>query len=146
MRSSIGPCGLDSQRFLASEISSPQTERARKTTSRAANRIGSKRMRTLAACKAQEGRLHFSLDAAPEREHLEQLAHLGRGEQLLRLGGDRRVMQRVLQVGFSENIGDAAVHEELRLGRVAENLQAAVARGARERAEVDVGGDVLPAG
>ena len=52
-------------------------------------------------------------------------------------------MQGVLDVRLREHVGDAAVHQELRLRRVAEHLEAARARGARKRAEIDMRGDVL---
>ena len=85
------------------------------------------------------------MHAAPDGEHLEELAHLGGRQQLLRLGGDRRVVQGILDVRLGQDVGDAAVHQELRLRGIAEHLEAGLARRLGEGAEVDVRGDVLPA-
>ena len=62
---------------------------------------------------------------------------------LLRFGGDRRVVQRVVGVRLREHLGDAAVDQELRLGGIAEHVEAGLARRVSQRAEIHVRGDVL---
>src|SRR3954452_19722313 len=146
MRSSSGPCGLDSQRFLACAASSAITRPCRKIPDASSiQRIGElslKRVRTITADEAAQGAFH----AAAYREHLEELAHLGGRKELLRFGGDRRVVQRMLGVRLAEHVGDAAVHEKLRLRGVAEDFEPRVHGGVCERSEIDVRGDVLVAG
>src|SRR2546425_544358 len=137
MRSSSGPCGLSAQRLFASAISSAAAGEARATRN-----TSSKRIRAIAAPKAQQG----PVSSAPDREYFEKLAHLRRGKQLVRLGGERRVMQGALDICFAEHFRDAAIHEELRLRGVTEDLEPGVARGVGEGAEVDMGGHVLLAG
>src|SRR5258706_2981593 len=144
-RSSIGPCGLSIQRFFASEISSARTERkiaAEKQKKTAlAKSIRLKRMRTIVMREAEERLFH----AAPHGEDLEQLAHLGGREQLVRLRGERRVVQRIFDVGLAEHVGDAAIDEELRLRSVAEHVEPGRARRFGERRKVDVRREVLGA-
>src|SRR6476659_7834550 len=96
-------------------------------------------MRTIAARKSQKRRL----DATAYGEDLEKLAHLGGRKQLLRFRGERRVMQRVLDVRLAEHVRDAAVHQELRLRGIAEHFEPGVHRSAGKRREIDVRGDVL---
>src|SRR5216117_3057707 len=137
MRSSSGPCGLSAQRLFASAISSAAAGEAMATRN-----TSSKRIRAIAAPKAQQGPVY----SAPDREYFEKLAHLRRGKQLVRLGGERRVMQGALDIRFAEHFRDAAIDEELRLRGVTEDLEPGVARGVGEGAEVDMGGHVLLAG
>src|SRR5688572_16365812 len=108
--------------------------RARQETSACLERIGS-----VAAREAQERACY----AAPHGEYLKELAHLGGREQELGLGRKRGVVQRVLQVRLGEDVGDAAVDEELRLPRIPEHLEPRVACGTRQGAEIHVRGDVL---
>src|SRR5262245_4585582 len=100
MRSSSGPWGLSSQRFFASEISSA----CAKNTSNSAL----KSMGAITPSKAEQR----CGDAFADRQHLEQLAHFRRRKKLLRLRRDRRVDQRILDVGLAEHVGNAAVHQE----------------------------------
>src|SRR2546428_9719560 len=137
MRSSSGPCGLSAQRLFASAISSAAAGEARATRN-----TSSKRIRAIAAPKAQQGPVY----SAPDREYFEKLAHLRRGKQLVRLGGERRVMQGALDIRFAEHFRDAAIDEELRLRGVTEDLEPGVARGVGEGAEVDMRGHVVLAG
>src|SRR5439155_2947009 len=137
MRSSSGPCGLSAQRLFASAISSAAAGEARATRN-----TSSKRIRAIATRKAQQGPVH----SAPDRQYLEKLAHLRRGKQLVRLGGERRVMQGALDISFAEHFRDAAIDEELRLRGVTEDLKPCGARGVGEGAEVDMGAHVLLAG
>src|SRR5205807_6873878 len=117
MRSSSGPCGLSAQRLCAAAISSAAAGKARPTRNKS-----SKRVRAIATRKAQQR----PRDPAADREYFEKLAHLRRRKQLVRLGGERRVMQRVLDIGFAEHFRDAAIDEELPLRRVAEELEPGV--------------------
>src|SRR5262245_45297519 len=135
MRSSSGPCGLSAQRFFASEISSACNAVAKKSSKRL------ERMGPVAAGEAEQG----SVDSFADREHFEQLSHLRRRKQLLRLRRDRRVDQRILDVRLGEHLGDSAVAEKLRLRGVAQYLGAGLARRGGEGAEVDMRGDVLVA-
>src|SRR3989442_12140959 len=137
MRSSSGPCGLSAQRLFASAISSAAAGEARATRN-----TSSKRIRAIAAPKAQQGPGY----SARNREDFEKLAHLRRGKQLVRLGGERGVMQGALDIRFAEHFRDAAIDEELRLRGVTEDLEPGVARGVGEGAEVDIGAHVLLAG
>src|SRR5467141_3668084 len=137
MRSSSGPCGLSAQRLFAAAISSAAAGQATATRNKSL-----KRVRAIATRKAQQG----PSDPAADRPFFEKLAHLRRRTQLVRLGGERRVMQGVLDIGFAEHFRDAAIDEELRLRGVTEDLEPGVARGVREGAEVDMGAHVLLAG
>src|SRR5207302_3735087 len=137
MRSSSGPCGLSAQRLFAAAISSAAAGKATATRNKS-----SKRVRAIATRKAQQR----PRDPAADREYFEKLAHLRRGKQLVRLGGERRVMKGVLDIGFAEHFRDAAIDEELPLRGVAEDLESGVARGLGEGAEVDMGAHVLLAG
>src|SRR5438046_3803144 len=137
MRSSSGPCGLSAQRLFASAISSAAAGEARATRN-----TSSKRIRAIATRKAQQGPVH----SAPDRQYLEKLAHLRRGKQLVRLGGERRVMQGALDIRFAEHFRDAAIDEALRLRGVTEGLEPGGARGVGEGAEADMAGHGLPPG
>src|SRR3954467_218823 len=136
MRSSSGPCGLSAQRLRASSASSARTA-ARNRSRASALKAGT----AIAVLEADE-RCAVRRD---DRQHLEKLALLRGREQLLRLGGDPRAVQRVLGIRLCQHARDAAVDEELRLRREAEHLGAARPSGVRERAEVDMRGDVLVA-
>src|SRR5687767_6007549 len=121
MRSSIGPCGLSAQRLRAAETSSAKLSAARSSTRvQPIFVIRLKTMGSLPACEPGK----WPGQALPDGEHLEELAHLCGRQELLRLGGDRGVMQEVLGVGLGEHFGDAAIDQELRLRRVAEHLGA----------------------
>src|SRR4030095_17110367 len=103
MRSSIGPCGLDSQRFRASESSPAPASPWRKIPdARTIQRMGRiyqlKGLRAIAAGKTEERCVH----APAHREHLEELAHLRGRKQLLRFRGERRIVEGVLVVRFVE--------------------------------------------
>src|SRR5215470_17224456 len=58
-------------------------------------------------------------EAAPERDDLEQLAHLRRAHQPVRLVRERQESRAVLRGRTGHHVGDAAVDEELRLAGVA---------------------------
>src|SRR5688572_18933955 len=144
MRSSIGPCGLDAQRLRAASSSSAWARSRTKIQSaspsaRMAGRVYLKGGRAVASEKPEERPVY----SAAYGEHLEELAHFGRRKQLLRLGSERCIVQRVLHIRLRKHIGDAAVHQELRLRGVAEHLEPRVHGGARKRGEVDVRRDVL---
>jgi len=79
---------------------------------------------------------------APQRDDLEQLAHLGGREQPVRLAGKREVFVRTGRHP-RQHVGDAAVDQELRLAGEAGELQPGFGSGARDGAEIDVAGDVL---
>ena len=85
------------------------------------------------------------VDALAQRDDLEELAHFRGRDELLRLRGERRVGRHVLGRGLREQRGEAAVHQELRLVRVAQQVHARFPPGLRDRREVDVAGDVLQA-
>jgi len=55
-------------------------------------------------------------------------------------------MERVVEVGFAEHLGNAAVDEELRLRRIAQHVEPGARRGFGERAEIHVRGEILLAG
>src|SRR5580765_226555 len=133
MRSSSGPCGLSAQRLRALSISSAL---ARKTSSSALKSMGS-----IAPCESHQR----CRDPLADRQHLEELAHLRGREELLRLRRDGCVDEGVFDIRLAQHVGDAAVDQELRLRRVAEQLGARRPRRAGEGAEVDVRGDVLVA-
>src|SRR6266545_8071686 len=97
------------------------------------------RLPSIAFAKAQERCGKFS----SERNHLEELPHLRRAHQPVRLIGEREEPGAVLGRSPRHHVGDAAVDEELRLAGIAEQLQPARARRRRDRAEIDVAGDVL---
>src|SRR5215831_16875703 len=78
-----------------------------------------------------------------ERDRLEQLAHLSRAHQAVRLVGERQEPRLVLGRGALHQLGDAAVDEELRLARVPGEPEAGLARCRGDRAEVDMARDVL---
>src|SRR5712671_3617006 len=78
-----------------------------------------------------------------ERDDFEQLPHLRRAHQPVRLVGEGKELRAVLRRRARHHLGDPAVDEELRLTGVARDFQAALARGAGYRAEIDVAGDVL---
>src|SRR6266498_5729578 len=97
------------------------------------------RLPSIAFAKAQErcGK------SPPERNHLEEFSHLRRAHQPVRLIGERQEPGPVLGRRPRHHLRDAAVDEELRLAGIAEQLQSARARRRRDRAEIDVAGDVL---
>src|SRR5712691_10804219 len=78
-----------------------------------------------------------------ERDHLEELPHLRRAHQPVRLVGEGKEPRAVLRRRARHHLGDPAVDEELRLTGVARDFQPALARGAGHRAEIHVAGDVL---
>src|SRR6266571_359427 len=97
------------------------------------------RLPSIAFAKAQErcGK------SPPERNHLEEFSHLRRAHQPVRLIGERQEPGPVLGRRPRHHLRDAAVDEELRLAGIAEQFQSARARRRRDRAEIDVAGDVL---
>src|SRR6476660_9673454 len=85
-------------------------------------------------------------ESARERDHLEELPHLRRAHQAVRLVGEGKELRGVLRRRARHHLGDAAIHEELRLARVTGDIQPAFARGPGNSAEIDVAGDVLQSG
>src|SRR6267142_2217071 len=87
----------------------------------------------------------FERRVEPPRQgdRLEQLSHLRRAHQPVRLVRERQEFLPVLGRGARHHFGDAAVDEELRLARVSGELEPGLARGRGDSAEVDVTGDVL---
>src|SRR5258706_9943344 len=77
------------------------------------------------------------------RSHLEELPHLRRAHQAVRLVGEGKELRTVLRRGARHHLGNAAIDEELRLAGVAGDFQPALARGLGNGAEIDVAGDVL---
>src|SRR5262245_11484282 len=97
---------------------------------------------SVSLAEAREGRR----EAASERDHLEELTHLGGVHQAVGLIREREKRRPVFRRRAREHLGDPAVGEELRLARVSEQVEPAFAGGRGDRAEVDVGRDVLQAG
>src|SRR5919197_1698894 len=128
MRSRSGPCGLSAQRRFASSISSAAALSASAATMSA--------LKARTAIPIAEACERGAICRA-YRQDLEELAHLRRREQALRLRSERRVVQRVLHIRFPEHVGDAAIDEKLRLGRVAVDLRARRLSSVGEGAEVD---------
>src|SRR5258706_16481695 len=54
-----------------------------------------------------------------ERDHLEELPHLRRAHQAVRLVGEGKELRTVLRRGARHHLGNAAIDEELRLAGVA---------------------------
>src|SRR5882672_2514794 len=93
----------------------------------------------ISLAKAQErGR-----ESPVEGDGLVQLALLRGAHQTVRLIGERQERRAVLGRRARHHLGDAAVDQELRLARIAGELEPARSRGRRGRAEIDVAGDVL---
>src|SRR5260221_7890680 len=78
-----------------------------------------------------------------KRDHLEQLPHLRRAHQPVRLVGEGKELRAVLRRRARHHVGDPAIDEELRLTGVARDFQPALARGYGHGAEIYVAGDVL---
>src|SRR5260221_11209311 len=78
-----------------------------------------------------------------KRDHLEQLPHLRRAHQSVRLVGEGKDLRAVLRRRARHHLGDPAVDEVLRLAGVARDFQPALARGLGHGAEIYVAGDVL---
>ena len=76
-------------------------------------------------------------DSAPHRQHLEQFSHLGLGHKPVRSGAARG------RVVFAEPIDQPAIEQEVRLRRVAEDVESGRMRRLGHRAEVDMGGKVV---
>src|SRR6267378_980663 len=85
-------------------------------------------------------------EAPRESDHLEELPHLRRAHQAVRLVGEGKELRAVLRRRARHDLGNAAIDEELRLARVAGDFQPTLARSPGNGAEIDVAGDVLQAG
>src|SRR5262245_47417835 len=92
------------------------------------------RTASVSARKADQRLFHTASDG----EYLEQFPHFRGRQQLLRRGGGRKVALCVRRVGFAQQVGDAAIDEELGLAGVAQHRKARLGGGPRERAEIDM--------
>src|SRR5690606_39430823 len=77
---------------------------------RSSLRLGFERAAAVAAAKADERHV----DAAPERDRLEELAHLRGTEKLLHRGCGLGIADGVVDRNAREELEDAAVDEEAR--------------------------------
>src|SRR6185436_5217217 len=84
--------------------------------------------------------------AAAQRDDLEQFAHFGGAYQLLRLCCLRQVSRSIFSRRRGEHVGNPAVDQKLRLVGVAEQIEPGARGGRRQRAEIDMGSNVLQAG
>src|SRR3954464_4826552 len=85
----------------------------------------------------------LAFDPSTESDDLEQLPHLRRTQQFLRLCSERQIRCRVVRGGGCKQIRDAGIDQKMRLRRVALQLEPCVDAGVRDRSEVDVAGYVL---
>src|SRR4029453_12356319 len=85
------------------------------------------------------------VDPTPQRDDLEQLAHLGWTQELLRLHSQRQIGRCVPGGGERHEIRDAEANQEVGLGGIAEQLQPGIGRGPSDGREIDGAGDILQA-
>jgi hypothetical protein len=96
----------------------------------------------VAVPKAREWRL----DAATERNDLEQLSHLARAQQFVRLRGKRQIVRCILRRRTFEQTDDIEIDQELGLRRIAEEIESRAAPRLSDRSKVDMARDVLQPG